>query len=181
MDFSPKPTIAENHYAPADGGYRPPQPGATLSISSEQINGQKSMFQRYIFDFSLYSHYFNTKTSTMRAKLLDAAWPLIPENQSHLKDCKLQDRQSFELYGPVWIFVTMIVEFLVLGHLCKLFDQVSSEELQEVATKYGIKGLDPSSASANQSLHKIITMTFLLALFTLGVPFGLYRSLRSQN
>ena len=25
--------------------------------------------------------------------------------------------ENFELYGPLWIFVTLIVEFVILGHL----------------------------------------------------------------
>ena len=56
----------------------------------------------------------------MKTKLSDAMWPFQPDYQSHLVDCKFQPRTSFELYGPVWIFITMIIEFLILGHLTKL-------------------------------------------------------------
>jgi hypothetical protein len=32
-------------------------------------------------------------------------------NQNHYK------REDFELYGPIWIYVTLLVEFVILGHL----------------------------------------------------------------
>jgi hypothetical protein len=33
--------------------------------------------------------------------------------QNHYK----KDTSDFELYGPIWIYVTLLIEFVILGHL----------------------------------------------------------------
>ena len=51
---------------------------ANEAISSER---KKTLFQRYIFDSYKYQIYFNTSTSEITSKLLNALWPFYPEDQ----------------------------------------------------------------------------------------------------
>ena len=116
----------------------------------------------------------------MKVKLLDALVPLFPEFQTHLQseNSRPQERHSFELYGPLWIFITMVIEFLILGHFDKLLLSGNNDEMfSGVPKKYGFFSAD--TLNANQSLHKIATMSFLLAVFFLGVPLAQYMTLRS--
>ena len=34
-------------------------------------------------------------------------------------------RDTVELYGPVWIFITLIVEFVILGHMTNSMQQTA--------------------------------------------------------
>lgn len=57
----------------------------------------------------------------MLNKLIDAAVPFYPENQTHLLSQQQlahqqSDRMQFELYGTLWLYITMIVEFSIVGH-----------------------------------------------------------------
>lgn len=98
------------------------------SISSADANKDRSYFQRFLFDPLKYQKYFDTNTEEIKRKLVDALWPFSPENQHHLvlNDCEsVKDysqqqssrRSQEELYGPLWIAVTLIIEFCILSHL----------------------------------------------------------------
>jgi hypothetical protein len=63
----------------------------------------------------------------------------------------------------------MIIEFLILGHFAKLMNTESTDKLDGIVKQYG-GFFSAETANANQSLHKIATMSFLIALFFLGVP-----------
>jgi len=55
--------------------------------------------------------------------IIDALWPFFPENQHHLirndgeRISDFKKKSEIELYGPIWIFVTLIIELCILGHL----------------------------------------------------------------
>ena len=62
----------------------------------------------------------------MKQKLADAMWPLTPENQPNTLNPKnpvnYKGPSSLtpnELYGPLWIMITLIVELLIMGHISK--------------------------------------------------------------
>ena len=81
----------------------------------------------------------------MIEKLIDAAIPFYPENQTHLQaPGKQATRRQLELYGPVLIYVTMIIEFLIVGHYQKL---VTQEDFSQVSRRFGF--LDAEAISAN--------------------------------
>jgi hypothetical protein len=82
-------------------------------------------------------------------------------------------RDNFELYGPMWIFVTLIVEFVILGHLTNQLN-LKTQATQEL--------LDMMKArTADQSLKRIMKITFLLACFYFGNPFVTYLMLKGKN
>ena len=63
----------------------------------------------------------------MKQKLADALWPLTPNNQPNALNPKNPihyKRPSSltpnELYGPLWIMITLIIELLIMGHVSKL-------------------------------------------------------------
>lgn len=83
--------------------------------------------------------------------------------------------ENFELYGPMWIFVTLIVEFVILGHLTnQLSTSIKSQNNQELFDILNAK-------TADQSLKRIMKITFLLACFYLGNPFVTYIMLKGKN
>ncbi len=98
---------------------------AVQSISSER---PKTLVQRFIFDPYKYQSFFDTNTQEIKNKLIDALWPFIPENQHHLIENDAEQVREFkakpnqhELYGPLWILATLIIELCILGHLQTLF------------------------------------------------------------
>ena len=92
------------------------------SITNER---QVNFLQKYNFDPLKYQEYFEVNTDMIQAKLVDGLWPFIPENQHYLinkKDDVESVRQfkvkpNTELYGPIWILLTLIVQFCILSHL----------------------------------------------------------------
>ena len=63
----------------------------------------------------------------MKTKLADALWPLNPENQPNALNPKnpvnfkrASSLTPNELYGPLWIMITLIIELLIMGHVSKL-------------------------------------------------------------
>ena len=62
----------------------------------------------------------------MTQKIKDALWPFIPENQPRELNSRNPEghRRSSafspnEMYGPLWIMLTLIVEIIVMSHLTK--------------------------------------------------------------
>ena len=98
----------------------------TDNISSADFENNRSFFQRYIFDPLKYQAYFDTNEVEIYNKLRDALWPFFPENQHHLKQndqemirdySEQKVKTNQELYGSVWIAVTLIIEFCILSHM----------------------------------------------------------------
>jgi len=109
------------------------------SISSE--GEQRSIFQRWVFDSYKYQSYFDTTTAEIQEKLADALWPFFPEYQYHLahEDSESQQvkqfikRPNIELYGPIWIFITLIIEICILGHLQQAIRLEFGSQLEQSA------------------------------------------------
>jgi hypothetical protein len=104
------------------------------------VEKNKSFFRRYLFDPFKYQVYFDTNEKEISHKIRDAIWPFFPENQHHLKvndqemisdysEQKMKTNQ--ELYGPLWIAFTLVIEFSIISHLIgafKLQSVISSSE-----------------------------------------------------
>lgn len=148
-------------------------------MSSDQVgfDAQKSWFQRYLFDFTRWSHLFQTTTQEIKDKLADSFWPLRPENQPHyMNNSNASKPRKDELYGPLWILVTLVVEFLILGNVANLL----TIELGENNANKGTNPPTLLNMNSNDSLRKIVTMSFALTSFFLLVPFILYMVFRSR-
>lgn len=126
----------------------------------------------------------------------DALWPFRPEEMpSELNPAQLETHRrasSFspnELYGPLWIMFTLIVEMLIMGHIVKTLranmgfgigssqDSADSMLVEQVIERYGGVGsmvFDPSTANANQALKSIMRVFFLVFFFFAFVPFATY-------
>ena len=62
------------------------------------------------------------------------------ENGGNLQAVKYRPENS-ELYGPLWIFVTLIVEFVILGHLSNQLN-IKSSDSQELFNILSAKAAD---------------------------------------
>lgn len=83
--------------------------------------------------------------------------------------------ENSELYGPLWLFVTLLVEFIILGHM--------TNQMTTNAKSTGNSELFAmlSAQTADKSLKRIMKITFLLAVFYLGNPFVSYLMFKSKN
>jgi len=80
--------------------------------------------------------------------------------------------ENHELYGPMWIFVTLVVEFVILGHMsAQLATKSESAEMLQML----------SAKNTSASLHRIMRLAFTLAFFYLGLPFSSYLMFKSTN
>lgn len=77
-----------------------------------------------------------------------------------------QRNSNFELYGPIWIYITLVVEFVILGHLTNQVQNnlKNTGELHDMLAR----------KAADQSLKRIMKISFFLGVFYLGVPFVTY-------
>lgn len=137
------------------------------SISSEQ---ERTYFQTYVFDAYKYTSYFETNSQEIKGKLIDALWPFLPENQHFQADNEIQYKQGtkVELYGPLWIIITLIIEFSILGHL------------------QSVNLLTPPDATsmaktANVNVHQVFRIAFLLSLYFFFSPFVSYLLFKAKG
>ena len=74
-----------------------------------------------------------------------------------------------ELYGPLWIAVTLVIEFSILSHM------IGALKLQSVISSSSentqFQNDDLLTRFANQSLSRIFTISFLVTLMFLLSPF----------
>ena len=89
--------------------------------------------------------------------------------------------KNTELYGPIWIFVTLLVEFVILGHLSNRL-----ETSQKQMTMAGNTGANEILGLLNQrvadaSLKRIMKIFFILSCFYFGNPFVTYAMFKSNN
>ena len=135
---------------------------------------------------------FETTTDVMYLKLRDALWPFHPENQPQSINPKNNQNYKgpstaspLEMYGPLWICVTLIIEILVLGHLSKLLNiemgwggvddmvEADKELIETIVKRFGGANpllFDPSSATANEALTKVIRVAFIVIAYFILVP-----------
>lgn len=81
---------------------------------------------------------------------------------------------SYELYGPLWIYVTLLVEFVILGHLTNQMQNSSKQGNPELFTILATK-------TADQSLKRIMKIGFFLACFYFGVPSVTYLMFKNRQ
>jgi hypothetical protein len=72
-----------------------------------------------------------------------------------------------EIYGPIWILITLVVELNMVGHFRQIFTE-------------GEASLANQSLSTD-SVKKVSKTAFLFALYFLGTPFVLYMVFKSKQ
>jgi hypothetical protein len=103
----------------------------------------------------------------------DAQNPLGKETQAPKP--RRYKREMAELYGPVWIFITLIVEFVILGHMTNsLKTTAKGKGNAEVINLLAAK-------TADQSLKRIMKIVFFLGCFYFGIPFTTYLMFKSKQ
>jgi len=138
-----------------------------------------------------YQDYFDTTTAEVHAKLYDALWPFHPANQHHLltndseqvRDYQTQSSQARhrqELYGPLWIAVTLVIEFCILSHLVGAF-KLESTIKQQTAAGYLFSQDDLQTKFANQSVARLFSICFLVVFLLLINPFVGYLVFKNKG
>jgi Yip1 domain len=86
-----------------------------------------------------------------------------------------------ELYGPLWIAVTLIIEFCILSHM------IGALKLQSIISNSGddsqsyYKNEDLLEKFANQSVARLFKVTFLIILMFLVNPFIAYLVFKNRG
>ena len=84
-------------------------------------------------------------------------------------------RDTVELYGPVWIFITLIVEFVILGHMTNSMALGSKGKTKDIEVLNLL-----AQKTADQSLRRIMKICFFLGCFYFGIPFVTYLMFKSK-
>jgi hypothetical protein len=70
---------------------------------------------------------------------------------------EFKQRPHIELYGPIWIFATLIIELCILGHLTKAFELAKNDASEADIAK-----------QTDYTIDKIFKTTFVMTLFFYG-------------
>lgn len=109
------------------------------------------------YEIAHYAGYFNVTTFDVLNRLRKSLWPFCS------KSTLFEDDDKIDLYGPIWIMITLIVEIAIVGFINYQID---------IAT-YAIElkgGVIPSSLMAVYSLQKIARAGFVCVAYFLLVP-----------
>lgn len=63
------------------------------------------------YQIAHYGHYFNVSTMDVLHRLRKSIWPFCS------KSMMFSDGNDIDLYGPIWIMITLIVEIAVVGFI----------------------------------------------------------------
>lgn len=83
-------------------------------------------------------------------------------------------RDDSELYGSLWVFVTLVVEFIILGHLTNLMSTQASTKNDEIMNMMLQK-------NRSATLQRIMKLAFFFACFYLGLPFISYLQFKGRQ
>lgn len=75
--------------------------------SNPILEGMKSK-ANYFYQTAYYKGYFNVTTDEVLYRLRKALWPFCAKK-------KLLEEDRYDLYGPIWIMITLIVEMTIVG------------------------------------------------------------------
>lgn len=142
-------------------------------FSKENISSEveKTYFQKFVFDSDKYSGWFQTNTKDIKSKVLDAFWPFEPEkklkNDEEVPTLGQEKPSEFilELYGPIWILITLVIEFSMVGHFKQVFTS-QEHELQAISS---------------ESIKKVSKTAFFFLFYFFACPFVLYMTFKSKQ
>ncbi len=156
---------------------------------SDNISSEKSrtFFEKWVFDPFKYQTYFDTNTEEIMNKLLDALWPFFPENQHHLIENDAEQVREFktksnsqELYGPIWIVVTLAIELCIIAHL---LGAIALEQQLSQNTQPQLQFLNDQLITnfANTSVQKMFKTVFIMFFFFIVNPFIAYLVFKNRG
>ena len=77
----------------------------------DDIYNQMTQKQTKLWQIAHYQQYFNISTYDVLKRLRKAIWPFC--SKSYL----FEDEDSVDLWGPVWVMLTLIVEIAIVGFI----------------------------------------------------------------
>lgn len=103
---------------------------------------QFSYNQPKFYETAFYAPYFNVSTMDVLSRLRKSLWPFCTKNGIYDDDDKV------DLYGPIWIMITLIVEIAIVGfinhhiELATLEVEVLNGKLSNQSRSYAYYSLD---------------------------------------
>jgi hypothetical protein len=124
------------------------------------IEGVKARVTHF-YNLAHYSGYFNVSTGDVLFRLRKALFPFICSKRPLLDD----DR--YDLYGPIWIMISLIVEITIVGFINY---QIDIETMM-----FEIKhGKVPTNYLSLYSLEKVARAAFVMIGYFILNPLMLY-------
>ncbi len=77
----------------------------------DEIYQEMTMNQAKFYQLGYYQQYFNVSTLDVMHRLRKSLWPFLS------KTSIFEDEDRIDLYGPIWIMVTLIVEIAIVGFI----------------------------------------------------------------
>lgn len=114
--------------------------------------------QPKFYEIENYAKYFNVGTFDVLNRLRKSIWPFCS------KSMLFDDDDRVDLYGPIWIMLTLIVEIAVVGFINYQIDVAT----MAIELKGGVI---PRYNSAYYSLTKIARAAFVCIAYFIANPF----------
>jgi len=108
-----------------------------------------------IYQLAYYQCYFNVTTMDVMQRLRMALWPFCTKSQL------FEDDDKIELYGPIWIMMTLIVEIAIVGFISYQIE-IATIDLEMMGSKV------PASMTEYSMLKVARTGFVCLAYFLLN-------------
>jgi hypothetical protein len=81
------------------------------------------------YQIAYYAEYFNVTTFDVLTRMRKALWPFCSKTGIFIDD------DSVDLYGPIWIMITLIVEIAIVGYINNVIDSSTYEMQFKQVTK----------------------------------------------
>jgi hypothetical protein len=114
--------------------------------------------QPKFYEIENYAQYFNVSTFDVLNRLRKSIWPFCS------KSMLFDDDDNVDLYGPIWIMLTLIVEIAVVGFINYHIDVAT----MAIELKGGVL---PHYNTAYYSLTKIARAAFVCIAYFIANPF----------
>jgi hypothetical protein len=75
------------------------------------------------YEIGYYADYFNVSTFDVLIRMRKSLWPFCSKSGIFVDD------DSLDLYGPIWIMITLIVEIAIVGYVNNVID-ASAHDMQ---------------------------------------------------
>jgi len=99
-------------------------------------------------------------TFDVLTRMRKSLWPFCSKSGIYIDD------DSVDLYGPIWIMITLIVEIAIVGYVNNMIDSSTYEMQLKQATKGGVV----HTSYAYYSLQKVARSSFVIFAYFITIP-----------
>lgn len=120
--------------------------------------------QPKFYEIAYYGDYFDVTTMDILDRMRKSLWPFCTKSGIFPND------DSIDLYGPIWIMITLIVEIAIVGYVNY---QIEAAAMELELANSGVASTSKATAVrslAYYSLEKVARSSFVIMAYFLAVP-----------